>query len=230
MENLFLNCGIKLNSDQKAKFERYYELLSYYNERFNITAITEKEEVYKKHFIDSILGVDYIKGNTLIDIGAGGGFPSIPLKIVKSEIKMTLLEATGKKCEFLKTVAKELELENVDVINGRAEDYAKKDGFRENFDIVVARAVARLNTLSEYCIPFVKVGGNFIAYKGSDKEEIVEAKTAVKILGGNIKEVVNKDLFGAERNIVIIEKIKNTEKKYPRGNGKERKNPLWVNR
>lgn len=226
MENLFLNCGININKEQKERFNKYYELLVYYNERFNITAITEKEEVYKKHFIDSVLGLELIEGQTLIDIGAGGGFPSIPLKIMNPSIKMTLLEATGKKCEFLKTVVKELGLEEVEVINGRAEDYAKKEGFREGFDIAVARAVARLNTLSEYCIPFVKVGGNFIAYKGSDESEIKEAENAIKILGGKIEKVLNKKLFDAERNIIKISKIKPTEKKYPRGNGKERKNPL----
>jgi 16S rRNA (guanine527-N7)-methyltransferase len=226
MENLFVNCGIDINITQKEKFNRYFELLVYYNQKFNITAITEKEEVYKKHFIDSILGLDYIDCGKVIDIGAGGGFPSLPLKIMNNSLNMTLLEATGKKCEFLKTVVKELELENVEVINGRAEDFAKDINFRENFDFAVARAVARLNTLSEYCLPFVKIGGKFVAYKGSDKEEIVEAENAIKILGGKLDKVINKKLFDAERNIIVINKIKSTEKKYPRGNGKERKNPL----
>ena len=138
---------------------------------------------------------------------------------------MVLLEATGKKCEFLREVVKELNLLDVEVINGRAEDLAKTDK-RESFDFCVARAVARLNTLSEYCMPFIKVGGSFIAYKGDAKEELNEAQNAIKILGGKVDKVLNLTLNGAKRDIIKIDKIKNTDKKYPRGNGKERKNPL----
>ena len=172
------------------------------------------------------MGVDKVCGQTLIDIGSGGGFPAIPIKIVKEDIKLTMLEATGKKCEFLKTVVKELGLNNVTVINGRAEDLAKKEEYREKFDVCTARAVARLNSLCEYCMPFVKVNGTFVAYKGDSKEEVVESQNAIKILGGKIKEVVEYNLDDASRSLVCIEKIKNTDKKYPRGNGKERKNPL----
>ena len=225
MKEKFFTYGITISDEQQEKFENYYRLLTFYNDRFNITAITEKNEVIEKHFIDSCLGHKLLTKGLLIDVGAGGGFPSIPLKILNPELKMVLLEATGKKCEFLREVVKELNLLDVEVINGRAEDLAKTDK-RESFDFCVARAVARLNTLSEYCMPFVKVGGSFIAYKGDATEELNEAQNAIKILGGKVDKVLNLTLNGAKRDIVKIDKIKNTEKKYPRGNGKERKNPL----
>ena len=224
--NIFNKYHINITEEQLKKFEKYYDLLVFYNEKFNITAITEKEEVYKKHFVDSLLGVDKVCGQTLIDIGSGGGFPAIPIKIVKEDISLTMLEATGKKCEFLKTVVKELDLKNVTVINGRAEDIAKKEEYREVFDVCTARAVARLNSLCEYCMPFVKVNGTFVAYKGDATEEVIEAKNAIKVLGGKVKEVFEYTLEDAKRALVSIEKIKNTDKKYPRGNGRERKNPL----
>lgn len=226
MENLFKENGIILTKQQLEKFEKYYELLVFYNSKFNITAITDKEEVYKKHFIDSLLGVDKISGKTLIDIGSGGGFPAIPLKIYNENLKVTMVEATGKKCEFLKAVIHELGLLGVQVINDRAELLIKKEGMREGFDVCTARAVARLNTLAEYCMPFVKVNGLFVAYKGDAAEEIDEAQNAVKILGGKVIEAQIKELYGAKRQFVVVQKIKKTDMKYPRGNGKERKNPL----
>ena len=226
MKELFLSYGIELNEKQLNRFEKYYELLLFYNSKFNITAITERNEVILKHFIDSVLGVDKVCGKTHIDIGSGGGFPAIPIKIMKEDLSLTLLEATGKKCEFLKTVAKELELTDVTVVNDRAETLAKNPSFRESFDICTARAVARLNTLSEYCMPFVKVGGTFLSYKGDAVEEVNEAKNAINLLGGRLKEIKEYTLDGAKRALISIEKIKKTPEKYPRGNGKERKNPL----
>lgn len=226
MKNMFLNCGILIDDQKVEKFNKFYSLLTEYNKMFNLTSITDREEVIIKHFIDSVIGLKYVKGKKVLDVGAGGGFPSIPLKIMDESLEFTLLEATGKKCEFLKIVAKELDFKNVTVINARAEDLAKKEGYREGFDTVVSRAVARLNTLSEYCIPFVKKGGLFLAYKGSNVEEIDEANSAIKILGGTLKTVDNYSIFNNERNLVLIEKISTTDKKYPRGNGKERKNPL----
>lgn len=226
MINKFSELNFKINEKQAEKFEKYYELLSYYNDKFNITAITDKEDIIKKHFIDSILPSEFIKKGKIIDVGAGGGFPSIPLKIINEDLELYLLEATGKKCEFLKTVVNELQLKNVKIINGRAEDEAKKTEYREKFDFAVSRAVAKLNTLTEYCLPFVKIGGEFVAYKGGAENEIKEAENAVKLLGGRIEKIKNYDLFGAERNVIFIRKILKTEKKYPRGNGKERKNPL----
>lgn len=226
MKKIFDSFNIKLSEKQLEQFEKYYEILIDYNEKFNITAITEKEEVIVKHFVDSILGVDKIKGYSLIDVGSGGGFPAIPIKIMKPEIKLSLLEATGKKCEFLKAVIRELNLENVEVINNRAETLAKVNLYRESFDVCTARAVARLNTLLEYCMPFVKVGGEFVAYKGDAVEEVKEAENAVKVLGGKIIEVEKYSLLDAKRTLVVVKKEKQTDKKYPRGNGKERKNPL----
>ena len=226
MRNLFVDNKIKISDVQEEKFKTYYELLLYYNSQFNITAITEKEEVYKKHFIDSVLGSEFIKGKTLLDVGSGGGFPAIPLKIMNEDINVTLLEATGKKCEFLRTVVEKLELKNVMVINGRAEEKAKSKEFREKFDTVTARAVARLNLLSEYCMPFVKVGGTFLSYKGDGIEEIKEAENAIKILGGKINTVKEYFLYDAKRTLIEIEKTRSTEEKYPRSNGAIRKKPL----
>ena len=205
MKNLFLENGVSVTDGQLEKFEKYREILLFYNDKFNITTITEKQEVYVKHFLDSALCSDLFMDNSkVIEIGSGGGFPSIPLKIVREDLSFTLVEATGKKCTFLKEVVKELDLKNVEVLKGRAEDFGKDKKYREKFDHVTARAVARLNTLCEYCMPFIKVNGSFIALKGNADEEIKEAK----------------------RTLIKIEKIKNTPSLYPRGNGKERKNPL----
>lgn len=226
MKEIFLSYGIALSQEEQDLFEKYYELLLFYNQKFNITAITEREEVILKHFVDSALGVDKVCGQTLFDVGSGGGFPAIPLKIMNDSLKVTMLEATGKKCEFLKTVVKELGLKNVTVINGRAEDLAKDLSFRESFDVCTARAVARLNTLCEYCMPFVKVGGTFVSYKGDAEEEVLEAQNAVKILGGKVENVHTYTLADAKRALITIKKINQTPPKYPRGNGKERKNPL----
>lgn len=226
MKNLFLKYGIEISDEKLAKFEKYYELLVYYNSKFNITAITDKEDVYKKHFIDSLLGITLFNKGTLLDVGSGGGFPAIPLKIINENLSVTLLEATGKKCEFLRTVINELGLININVINDRAELISKVDKYRENFDYVTARAVARLNTLCEYCMPFVKVGGSFIAFKGDAEEELLEAQNAIKILGGEVEKVINTSLDDAKRTFIKINKVKPTPPKYPRGNGKERKNPL----
>ena len=148
------------------------------------------------------------------------------MKIYNENLEVTMVEATGKKCEFLKAVIHELGLTGITVINDRAELLIKKDGMREGFDICTARAVARLNTLAEYCMPFVKVDGLFVAYKGDAAEEIEEAQNAVKLLGGKVIEAEVKELYGAKRQFVVVKKIKKTDIKYPRGNGKERKNPL----
>ncbi len=224
MKSLFIENGFNLSDEQLNKFERYKKLLKEYNAMFNITAITDDEEIVKKHFIDSLFGADYISGK-LIDVGSGGGFPAIPIKIYNDDIDVTLLEATEKKCNFLNIVIKELNLKNIRVVNGRAEELAKLN-FRESFDFASARAVARLNTLLEYCLPFVKKGGKFISYKGDAQEEVNECKNALKELGGEIETVKNFDFYGAKRSIVVVKKVKNTPPKYPRGKGKERKNPL----
>ena len=226
MKELFLEFGFNLSDDQLNKFIRYKELLKEYNERFNITAITDDEEIVKKHFIDSLTGAEFLDGKKLIDVGSGGGFPAIPIKIFKPEIDVTLLEATEKKCNFLNIVINELGLKNIRVVNGRAEELSKTEKYRENFDYCSARAVARMNTLSEYCVPFVKVGGKFVALKGDAEEELVEAKNAFKVLGVEVETVKKFDFYGAKRTIAVLKKIKNTPNQYPRGRGKERKNPL----
>ncbi len=225
MRELFEKYNINLNFEQEKLFEKYYELLIKYNSMFNLTAITEKRDVYIKHFIDSVLGVDKLISGKLIDIGSGGGFPALPIKIMRNDLSVTLLEATGKKCEFLNTVIKGLSLKGASVVNGRAETEAKTN-LRESFDICTARAVARLNVLSEYCLPFVKTGGVFVAYKGGIEEELKEAERAIEILGGKIESVDYYSLEDAKRMIITVRKVKSTDKKYPRGNGKERKNPL----
>ena len=222
----FKSFGFTLNETQLNQFEKYFELLVEYNQKFNITAITERDEVIYKHFIDSALGVEMFKCSKLIDIGSGGGFPAIPLKILLPSLSITLMDATEKKCEFLKIVAKTLNLDNVEVINGRAEEFANDIRFRESFDYCTARAVARLNILSEYCMPFVKKGGSFIAYKGDATDELNEAQNAIKTLGGKVEKVKEFDLLGAKRAIIEIKKVNSTPNNYPRANGRIRKKPL----
>ncbi len=229
MKSYFEKYSINVSEEKVNLFEKYYNILIEYNKKFNLTAITEREEVIIKHFVDSLLGVDNITGNKLIDIGSGGGFPAIPIKIFKPDTVLTMLDSTGKKCEFLNAVCSELDLKNAGAICARAEELAKDFSYRENYDVCTARAVARLNTLCEYCMPFVKVGGYFVAYKGDAEEELIEAKNAIKVLGGELIKVDTFELEGAKRQIIVIKKIKNTPEKYPRGNGKERKKPLWVN-
>ena len=217
-----------INGDRKPLFERYFSLLTEYNARFNLTSITTREEVYEKHFLDSVLGESLFPQNaSVVEVGSGAGFPSLPLKILRDDLNFTLVESTGKKCEFLKVAVRELGLSNVTVLNGRAEDFAHDPIYRERFDVCCARAVARLNTLSEYCIPFLKAGGSFIAYKGDADEEVAEAQNAIKVLGGKAAEMYRYSLPSeAKRTLVLIKKQKPTPKGYPRGQGKERKHPL----
>lgn len=225
MRELFEKYKIPIDENQEKLFEKYYDLLIYYNSLFNITAITEKRDVYIKHFIDSLVVVDKLKSGKLIDIGSGGGFPALPIKILRPDIDVTLVEATGKKCEFLNTVIKELNLTGATVIKSRAEEESKKS-LRESFDYCTARAVARLNILSEYCLPFVKPGGTFIAFKSGESEEVSEAERAIGLLGGKTEKTESYFLEGAARSLIFIKKISPTDKKYPRGHGKERKYPL----
>ena len=216
-------------SRNREKFEKFRKLLIEYNEKYNLTSILEEKDVYYKHFLDSALGAGFFKEDAwAIEIGSGAGFPSIPLTIIRPDLQFDLVESVGKKCEFLKVVVDNLGLKNVYIYNGRAEEFAKDNNFREKYQHATARAVARMNTLSEYCLPFVKVGGTFVAYKSGDTEEIYEAETAYKTLGAKLQEVCPYALpegYG-ERTIAVVKKIKNTPPKYPRGQGKERKNPL----
>ena len=209
------------------KFEKLFNLLTEHNKMYNLTSITGREEVFLKHFLDSVVGESYLKqGADVCEIGSGGGFPSLPLKIIREDLKFTLIESTGKKCSYLQTTVDNLGLEGVRVMNIRAEEGARDPSLREKFDCAVARAVARLNTLCEYCLPFVKVGGVFVAYKGDAAEEIKEAQNAVKVLGGRLEECNAFELNGEKRCLVVIRKEASTPAKYPRGRGLERKKPL----
>ena len=215
--------------EKREEFEKFRSLLLEYNEKYNLTSITEEKDIYYKHFLDSVIGERFFKeGARVCEIGSGAGFPSIPLKILRPDLKLDLFESVGKKCAFLQAVVDNFQFKDVHIYNIRAEEGAKSVEFREKYDHATARAVARMNTLSEYCLPFVKVGGSFIAYKSGDTTEIDEAKSAYKILGARLKGIETYALpenYG-ERSIAVIEKIKTTPMKYPRGQGKERKQPL----
>lgn len=222
------NLHTMLNDTFKSRFDMFKALLKEHNKMYNLTSVCDDEGIYFKHFLDSIAGEEYFKeGASVVEIGSGGGFPSVPLKIIRSDLKFTLVESTGKKCNYLNAVVDKLELSGVKVLNIRAEEGAHNKALREKFDVCCARAVARLNTLSEYCLPYVKVGGRFIAYKGDCDEEIEEALSAVKMLGGEVEKVVRYELENCgKRTLVIVKKISPTPLKYPRGQGKERKQPL----
>lgn len=218
-----------LDEYKKSRFEIFKNLLLEYNKKYNLTAILDEEGVKIKHFYDSVAPEGLIKeGARVIEIGSGAGFPSIPLKIIRDDLNFTLTESTGKKCDFLNVAVKELNLTGMEVKNCRAEELAHENSYREKYDVAVARAVARLNTLCEYCLPFLKVGGIFIAYKGNVEEEIKESENALKILGGAMKNCFEYSLpsDGAKRCAVVIKKVKSTPTKYPRGRGLERKKPL----
>ena len=224
--------GVKVSPAQAEQFQIYLDLLLERNTVMNLTAITDPEEAVIKHFVDS-LSIVKVNGfdnvTSIIDVGTGAGFPGIPLKIVFPEIKITLLDSLNKRIKFLNAVIDELELENIETIHGRAEDFSKKEDYREQYDLCVSRAVANLATLSEYCLPYVKVGGCFIPYKsGEIDEELNNSKKAVQILGGKIEEVVKFQLPDTDigRSFVKIKKNKNTAKKYPRKAGLPAKEPL----
>lgn len=224
--------GIVLTERQEEQFIRYYELLIQWNKVMNLTGITEFDQVLLKHFADSlsIAGtVDMKKINTCIDVGTGAGFPGIPIKIAFPHIKVTLLDSLNKRVKFLNKVVEELDLKDVVTLHGRAEDYAKKEEYREQFDLCASRAVANLSTLSEYCLPFIKKGGCFVSYKSADSdEEIKMSEKALDILGGKIEKIDKFTLPGSDmgRALVMIEKVKNTPRKYPRKAGVPSKEPL----
>lgn len=219
----------QIAEEKREIFSKYYALLKEYNARYNLTAIIEEKEVFYKHFLDSAAGEFlFKKGAKVAEIGSGAGFPSLVLKMLRPDLCFSLFESVGKKCQFLRAVVDNLQLKGVNIYNMRAEDAAREKTHREQYDYVTARAVARMNTLSEYCLPFAKTGGAFIAYKSGDTTEIYEAENAYKTLGGRLKEVIEYSLpdgYG-ERVLAVVEKTKNTPFSYPRGQGKERKNPL----
>ena len=224
--------GVSLTDKQIEQFLIYYELLTQCNYFMNLTAITEYEDVLKKHFVDSvslIQAVDVRKELTLIDVGTGAGFPGLALKIAYPELKVTLLDSLQKRIQFLDAVIEKLGLEGIETIHGRAEDFAKPQKLRESFDLCVSRAVANLSTLSEYCLPFVKVGGYFIPYK-SEKiaQEKEEAEKALELLGGKFERQVEFMLPSSDiyRNLFVIKKVKETPKKFPRKAGLPAKEPI----
>lgn len=223
---------LSLSEKQKDQFVIYGSMLQEWNQKMNLTAITDSEEIAVKHFLDSLTGVrlvDFTKIESMIDLGTGAGFPGIPLKIMFPEMKVTLADSLNKRITFLNSVIEQLELKNITAIHGRAEDLARKPEYREQFDICASRAVANLATLSEYCIPFVKNKGCFLSYKGpgADKE-VQEAKNAIERMGGSFEKSDHFTLppYQDERVLVLIRKEKPTPKKYPRQAGTPAKKPI----
>ena len=228
--NSLNSIGIELTNSQLNAFETYYDMLIDRNKVMNLTAITEFDEVMDKHFLDSVylfrsieLKADY----KLIDIGTGAGFPGIPLKIVFPELKITLLDSLNKRVGFLNDVIDELNLNDIEAIHGRAEDIARDKTYRASYDIAVSRAVANLSTLSEYCLPFVKIGGKFVSYKSGDcADEVDNAKAAIHLLGGKINKIDEFSYSNNSRSFIVIDKVMNTSNKYPRKAGLPSKKPL----
>lgn len=222
--------NLELDEEQIQKFYTYMNLLIEWNEKINLTAITKPEEIILKHFVDCLTISKYIKENSsLIDVGTGAGFPGIPLKIYRNDLKITLMDSLNKRINFLNEVIENLKLENIETIHARAEELGKNKNYREKYDIATSRAVAKLSTLSEYLMPFIKVGGKCISMKGADiDDELNKAKKAVEILGG---KVVNKDIFNLPqsdlgRSVIVIKKVKNTPGKFPRKPGTPVKEPI----
>lgn len=223
--------GLELSKDKQEQFSAYTRLMLEWNEKINLTAITEEKEIIVKHYLDSLSlwGTVDMKGKKLIDVGTGAGLPGIPLKIYEESLTVTLLDSLEKRVKFLKEVIGRLSLKGIDAVHGRAEDYGVKQGFRENFDYAVARAVADLPVLCEYCLPFVKPGGLFIAMKGpSVEQELEESGKAISVLGGQIEDVRKLVLpfSDYERSIVLIRKCRHTPSGYPRKSGKPTKSPI----
>ena len=230
--NLLAEQNLPLSDQQKKQFERYFELLVEWNEKINLTAITDKEEVYLKHFYDSIAPIlqGLIPNETikLLDIGAGAGFPSLPMKILYPQLNVTIIDSLNKRINFLQLLAQELDLDEVHFYHGRAEDLAQDKNFRAQYDYVTARAVARMQVLSELTIPYLKVGGKLLALKASNApEELLEAKNALNLLFSKVEDNLSYALpNGDPRYITVVEKKKETPNKYPRKAGMPNKRPL----
>ena len=228
LKDLFVKYNIEFTDEQLSKLEQFYNMVIETNKMFNLTAITEKQEFAIKHILDSALPISYLPQNaSVIDIGAGAGFPSIPLKILRPDIKITMLDSLNKRVNFLNEVIEKLNLTNAKAVHARAEDYAISN--REQFDVAIARAVANLTTLAEYCLPFVKIGGRFIALKGSNlSDELKDSEYAINILGGKTDQIQKVFIseIDAERNNLIVDKIKLTPNKYPRGKNLPRIKPI----
>lgn len=231
LSDLAIEAGFSLDNTQLTQFDNYKNLLVEWNEKMNLTAITEEQEVATKHFIDSLYGLKFLKNaKTLIDVGTGAGFPGLPLKIANPSVSLTLLDSLNKRLNFLNTVVDELRLSDVTTVHSRAEDGASVGtSLRESFDVAVSRAVANLSVLCEYCLPYVKCGGVFLAYKGGDVEdELAESQNAIETLGGEVNGIFKYTIPKTDitHSIVVIKKIKQTPDKYPRQGGKIQKKPL----
>ncbi|WP_303787882.1 16S rRNA (guanine(527)-N(7))-methyltransferase RsmG [Ruminococcus flavefaciens] len=223
----FSSCGIDLPKNLYDKFNIYADFLVEYNEKVNLTAITDPMEILCKHFIDSACLLKYVdisNNSSLIDVGTGAGFPSVPLKILRPDIRLTLLDSLNKRIDFLKQLCDKLEID-AEFIHGRAEDISKMLEYREKFDYSCARAVANISTLSELCIPFVKVGGSFISMKGPT-EDVSRGTNAIEILGGSVANSIDYSLFDEQRRIFVIRKISQTPIKYPRNSAQIKKKSL----
>ena len=227
--------GINLHKEQIKKFSRYLELLAQWNQKINLTSLKKPREIIIKHFLDSISCIKIInkyidtEGISVIDVGAGAGFPGMPIKIICPSIRLSLLEARNKKTIFLEKVTEEINFQKVKILNGRAETFGISVDYREKYDVVISRAVAHLNVLSEYCLPLVRVGGLFVAQKGRlYKEETEKSFKAIKFLGGELIGVENIRIpfIDQERHLLLIKKIKGTPLKYPRKEGFPQKRPL----
>lgn len=230
LKQLFKQSQLDLTDEQYKRLDKYAQMLIQWNKKVNLTAIISPEDISQKHFLDSILPFSLFeikKGAKLIDVGTGAGFPSCPLKIFREDIQITLLDSLNKRIRFLETLTDELNL-NAECIHGRAEEISHKEIYREVYDIATARAVASLPMLCEYCLPFVRTGGYFIALKGKNsEEEISAAKNAIKVLGGEIDKIINYSLpNGDKRALIAIKKISQTASKYPRNKGQMTKKPL----
>ena len=221
---------IKLSTEQAEMFFKYMNLLLEWNEKINLTAITDEEEVIVKHFVDSITISKYIPtGTSLIDVGTGAGFPGIPLGIIRNDLEIVLLDSLQKRINFLEVVIRELGLENIKTVHARAEEFGKNNKYREKFDVATSRAVANLSTLSEYLLPLVKVGGVVICMKGcAIEEEMNNSKKAINVLGGKVTQVFEFNLpkTDIKRNIVLVDKVSKTPAKYPRKPGTPSKEPI----
>lgn len=224
--------GIELNDNQVSQFKTYYDMLIDKNKVMNLTAITEFSDVLMKHFVDSLSIVKAYNMDQkikLLDLGTGAGFPGIPIKIAFPNVEIILMDSLNKRLNFLNEVIHELNLSNIKTVHGRAEEMASSSLYRERFDLCVSRAVAKLSSLSEYCIPFVRIGGSFIAYKSDEITiELSDSQKAISILGGKLKDRISFSLpeTDIQRTLVVIEKINSTSKKYPRQAGKPNKEPL----
>ena len=223
----FAKYDLELDHEMYRRFDIYAEFLVEYNKNVNLTAITDPVEILYKHFIDSVLMLKYAEiphDSKLIDVGTGAGFPSVPAKIYDNSLKITLLDSLNKRITFLELLCEKLGID-AEFVHGRAEDIAKLPEYREQFDVSCARAVANMSLLSEFCIPFIKVGGRFIALKGPN-EDISSGENAVKLLGGNVSCETNYDVEGEQRKIVIVNKISQTPPKYPRNSAQIKKKAL----